>query len=169
MNSRDFVRWVYPEAKEGIISPVFTTAQAALESGWGKSAIGNNLFGITKGSSWNGKLQLVRTTEYFKTPNKAFFPPEHVCSVTKVGDRYKYSVDRLFRDYESLSECLQDHQRILQKPHFADAWPFRHDPIAFVERIQDSVGLKYATAPNYVEVMKQLFRQIERIVNEENL
>ena len=49
MTVNDFVAWVYPEACKGEISPVFVTAQAALESGWGKSGIGNNLFGITKG------------------------------------------------------------------------------------------------------------------------
>ena len=55
MTVNDFVAWVYPEACKGEISPVFVTAQAALESGWGKSGIGNNLFGITKGSSWTGR------------------------------------------------------------------------------------------------------------------
>ena len=52
MTVKDFVKWIYPQARKmGEINPVFVTAQAALESGWGKSAIGNNLFGITKGSS----------------------------------------------------------------------------------------------------------------------
>ena len=64
MTVKDFVKWIYPQARKmGEINPVFVTAQAALESGWGKSAIGNNLFGITKGSSWKGAVRLVTTTE----------------------------------------------------------------------------------------------------------
>ena len=48
MTPKEFVAWIYPAAERiGEISPLFVTAQAALESGWGKSAIGNNLFGIT--------------------------------------------------------------------------------------------------------------------------
>ena len=38
MTVKEFVKWIYPAAKCGEISPVFVTAQAALESGWGKSA-----------------------------------------------------------------------------------------------------------------------------------
>ena len=41
MTVKDFVKWIYPQARKmGEINPVFVTAQAALESGWGKSAIG---------------------------------------------------------------------------------------------------------------------------------
>lgn len=40
MTVKDFVKWIYPQARKmGEINPVFVTAQAALESGWGKSAI----------------------------------------------------------------------------------------------------------------------------------
>ena len=94
MRVSDFVAWIYPKAKEmNEIDPLFVTAQAALESGWGKSAIGNNLFGITKGTTWAGPVQLVETTEYFSTPNVSFKAPEEVLNVTKVGERkYKYSV-----------------------------------------------------------------------------
>jgi peptidoglycan hydrolase FlgJ len=42
------------EAATGI-SAIFIVAQAALESGWGKHSIGNNVFGITAGSNWKGK------------------------------------------------------------------------------------------------------------------
>lgn len=86
MKVNDFVKWIYPLAKAmNEIDPVFVTAQAALESGWGKSAIGNNLFGITKGSSWSGAVQLVNTTEYFSRPDVTFRAPEesNVCHQSK--------------------------------------------------------------------------------------
>lgn len=164
MTVKDFVAWVYPEACKGEISPVFVVAQAALESGWGKSGIGNNLFGITKGS-WTGPVELVTTTEYFNRPNVSFKAPEKVLSVEELGGgRYKYRVKRLFRQYDTLSDCLIDHMAILKKPGYADAWPYRNDPDKFVEKIQDCVGSKYATSPDYVQTMKKLFRMVEKEV-----
>lgn len=167
MTPKEFVNWIYPAAERiGEISPLFVTAQAALESGWGKSAIGNNLFGITKGSSWNGPVELVTTKEYFNRPDVSFKAPEKVLSVTHVGEgRYLYVVKRLFRQYESIDECLRDHLAILKKSGYADAWPYRHDPEEFVKRIQDAVGSRYATAPNYVEIMSSMFRSVNKYLN----
>lgn len=171
MTVKEFVKWIYPQAqKMDEINPVFVTAQAALESGWGKSAIGNNLFGITKGSSWKGAVQLVTTTEYFSRPDVRFKAPEKVMSVTKISDnRYKYTVKRLFRDYDSVTDCLSDHLDILMKPGFADAWPFRNDPKEYVRRIVDNIGPKYATSPDYVSTMDKLFLMVEKVVWEEDL
>ena len=165
MDKKKFIQWIYPYAQQMDIDTIFIVAQAALESGWGNSAIGNNLFGITKGSSWKGKTQLVTTTEYFSIPNKTFTMPEKVISVAKVGDRYKYIVKRLFRDYETVTECLEDHTAILKKPQFADAWPYRHDRVQFTKRIVDNVGLKYATDPNYEEVMNAMFKSIMKTID----
>ncbi|MDQ2821768.1 MAG: glucosaminidase domain-containing protein [Pseudomonadota bacterium] len=43
-----------------------TLAQAALESGWGERAPGNNLFGIKADAAWKGKTVSFPTTEYIK-------------------------------------------------------------------------------------------------------
>lgn len=84
MTVKEFVKWIYPAAKRGEINPIFVTAQAALESGWGKSKIGNyNLFGITKGTTWRDPVILVSTFEYFSTPDVKFKAPECVLSVYK--------------------------------------------------------------------------------------
>lgn len=165
MRVSDFVAWIYPKAKEmNEIDPLFVTAQAALESGWGKSAIGNNLFGITKGTTWAGPVQLVETTEYFSTPNVSFKAPEEVLDITKLGERrYKYKVKRFFRDYDTVGDCLRDHLRILKLKGYADAWPYRKDAKEYVRRIVDSVGSKYATDPNYVDTM---YRVIEMVKSE---
>ena len=71
-----------------------------------------------------------------------------------------YKVKRLFRDYDSVADCLKDHSAILQKPQFADAWKYRHDRTEFVKRIVDNVGGKYATDPNYVSTMNAMFRTV---------
>ena len=79
----EFVKTVYPAAarlaEAGGVNPLFVTAQAALETGWKIRGIGNNIFGITKGS-WTGAVSLELTTEYFKTPTVTFKAPERVVS-----------------------------------------------------------------------------------------
>ena len=119
MNNKqiEFVKKVYPAAvrlaEAGGVSPLFVTAQAALETGWEIRGIGNNIFGITKGS-WTGDVSLELTTEYFKTPTVAFKAPERVVSVEQVApDRYKYRVYRFFRVYPTVDACLDDHLALL--------------------------------------------------------
>lgn len=161
-----FAKEVYEAAKTGEIDPVFVTAQACLESGWGKSKVGkNNIFGITKGS-WTGPTVLILTTEYFSTPKKSFVAPEQKISVVKVREnRYKYTVKRLFREYDSLSEALKDHTSIFKKPMYADAWPYRNDANTFAEKICDRMGAKYATDPYYIKSLKCMIGQIRGYVN----
>jgi flagellar protein FlgJ len=149
------------------IHPVFVTAQAALETGWRIGGITNNIFGITKGSSWKGKTALKLTVEVFPAPDKRFVLPEEVESVTELAPgRWKYRVYRLFRIYDSLEDCLEDHLRILQKPGYADAWPYRNDPKEFARRISDSPGARYATDPNYAKVMAKMIDTVEKTVAE---
>src|SRR3712207_1892547 len=120
---RAFARSIYAAALETTdIAPEFVTAQAILESGWGKSRVGKyNIFGITQGSNWTGKTILVKTHEYFSTPNRTFTPPERVVSVCKLKNKQQwyYTVYRLFKDFDSLSDCLAEHSRLLQKPGYA--------------------------------------------------
>ena len=46
------------------VSPKILLAQAAIETGWGRSVVGNNLFGIKAGSSWSGPQVTTGTHEY---------------------------------------------------------------------------------------------------------
>ena len=162
-----FAKTVYTAAKQATdIAPEFVTAQAILESGWGKSRVGeHNLFGITKGSKWSGNTILVLTHEYFNTPNRKFTAPERVVSVCKIKGRQQwyYTVYRLFKDFDSLADCLAEHSRLLQKPGFADAWPYRHDAVEFTRRICDNRGSKYATSPQYFALLTSLIKTVLRI------
>jgi flagellum-specific peptidoglycan hydrolase FlgJ len=45
------------------VSPRVLLAQAALETGWGHSVVGNNIFGIKAGGSWNGTSVTANTHE----------------------------------------------------------------------------------------------------------
>ena len=164
---QDFCKEVYKAAcKINEISPVFVAAQACLESSWGAKRVGKyNLFGITKGTGWTGKTVLVLTSEVFPTPNKKFSAPEKVVSVIKRRDgRYQYKVYRLFKDFNSMEDCLREHLRLFQKPGYADAWPYRKNAREFAKRIADSKGCKYATDPHYAETMEAMIRSVERII-----
>ena len=175
----DFVKKVYPAAKRlheekpnDSIHPIFETAQAALERGWSlEGSLPNNLFGITKGSSWTGKTQLVRTTEYFSNPNVTFKSPEMVVGTPEKlsNGNYKYIVYRLFRVYDTLEDCLYDHQALFRKSGYADAWPYRNDPFEFAKRLVDDTGWKYATGPEYYKSMVSIIKTVQTIVIEEGL
>lgn len=163
----DFCREVYHAAERiNEISPVFIAAQACLESNWGQKRVGKyNIFGITKGSKWTGKTTLVFTTEFFNNPNVRFNAPEKVVSITKITDsRYRYKCYRLFKDFNSLEECLQEHLRLFKQPGYADAWPYRKNAREFAKRIADNQGCKYATAPNYYKVMLAMISSVEHII-----
>ena len=156
---------LYLKDKDNCVSPLFTTAQAMLESGWGKAAIGNNLFGMTVGSSWTGKRQLVTTREVFSTPNKHFNAPECIISVTPLkGGRYVYKCKRLFRDYATLEEGLKDHNALFKKQIYADAWPYRLYPKEFARRISDKIGGIYATDPLYSRTLCRIIDIVASIV-----
>lgn len=164
---KDFARRVYAAAKQATdIAPDFVTAQAILETGWGRSKVGKyNIFGITKGSCWTGKTVLVLTHEYFSTPDRKFTPPERVVSVAKCknGNRWYYTVYRLFKDFDSLEDCLAEHTRLLQKPGYGDAWPYRHDAVEFARRICDGKGSRYATSPEYLIQLTSIIHTVRKI------
>jgi flagellum-specific peptidoglycan hydrolase FlgJ len=165
MTPQNFVAWLLPSARrQADMAPEFLIAQAALESGWGERIIGRyNLFGITRGSRYDGPAVLVTTTEYHSSPSVVYAKPEKVLSVTAlIGGRYRYRVKRLFRDYASLDECLADHKRVLMQPCFAHAWPYRHCAEDFAERLQSGLR-KYATSPDYVDAMCSIIRRVRRL------
>jgi flagellar protein FlgJ len=76
-----------------------TLAQAALESGWGARAPGNNLFGIKAGPSWKGATVNFQTHEHLDG--------KHV----SLADR--------FRAYASWLDSMIDHANLLLTDHYA--------------------------------------------------
>ncbi|HER4572564.1 TPA: glucosaminidase domain-containing protein, partial [Streptococcus pyogenes NGAS641] len=76
------------------ILPSLTAAQAILESGWGKHAPHNALFGIKADSSWTGKSFDTKTQEEYQPG-----------VVTDIVDR--------FRAYGSWDESILDHGKFL--------------------------------------------------------
>lgn len=145
------------ERKTGI-SALFILAQSALETGWGKSATGNMMFGVKATvSTPSEKRQLVRTTEILST-DKAKFPV--IISIEKRPDgKYKYTVKDWFRKYDSPEESFTDHANLfLNNKRYAKALLVKSDPYKFAEEVAKA---GYATEPTYAQRLKEVIRTIE--------
>lgn len=146
------------EAYTGI-SSVFTLAQAALESGWGEKAIGNNFFGVKANRTTPmNKKQLITTKEVLKT-NSAYFP--EIFSIKRRADgKYDYVVKDWFRKYDTPEECFTDHANFFfENKRYSKALDYRSDPYKFAKEIAKA---GYATAPDYAEVLVSVIKTIER-------
>ena len=97
MTKQQFIDAVKAGAKAGHekygILPSLTIAQAALESGWGKSHIENNLFGMKAGTSWAGGTATRATREF-------------------VNGKW-VTIEAKFRAYGSFNESIEDHAKLL--------------------------------------------------------
>jgi flagellar protein FlgJ len=125
--------------------PSVKMAQAALESGWGKSAIGsaNNLFGIKATGSntpyWSGDMVSASTMENYGSG--------------------PVSITDSFRSYETLQDSIKDHTYLFMSlPRYA-AVKTAATPENQAHAIQAG---GYATDPNYAE-------KLIRIIEEYNL
>lgn len=66
ISKREFVESAYRQARESGLNDTqarLAASQAALETGYGRSVVGNNYFGIKAGSSWNGPSVTAGTWE----------------------------------------------------------------------------------------------------------
>jgi len=165
MTPKEFITKFLPfaletERKTGI-SALFTLAQSAFETGWGKHAPGNMMFGVkSKESMPAEKRQLVQTTEILDT-DKEKFPV--IISIEKRSDgKYKYIVKDWFRKYDTPEESFTDHARLfLTNKRYAKALEVKTDPYKFAEEVAKA---GYATEPTYAERLKGVIRKVEELV-----
>ena len=148
----DFIRQMLPHAQEAAkelgVDPNALLAQAALETGWGKSVPCNgagecsyNLFGIKAGSSWDGATVNVPTLEF-----------EDGVAVRKV--------DR-FRAYESPADSFRDYARLIRNnPRYEDALNAGSDVAGFASALQSG---GYATDPNYARKIVAVAHELQRV------
>jgi len=144
--------------KETGVPALVTLGQAALESGWGKSAPGNMFFGVkAKASDPPESRQLLKTREVLSRPDVKF--PE-VISVTKRPDgKYDYVVRDWFRKYSSAEGSFTDHGKFFRNnARYKKAFEHSDDPYAFAQAIADA---GYATATNYAGSLKAMMRLFE--------
>lgn len=149
------------EDKTGIDAR-FILAQAALETGWGKSAPGNMLFGVKANPKTvpEDKRQLITTKEVLSKPDVKF---SEVLSVTPMSNgKYLYVVKDWFRKYDSPEESFTDHAKFFfENKRYAKALEVKGDPYRFAEEVAKA---GYATAPDYAKVLKSIIRTIEKYI-----
>lgn len=155
-----FVSTFLPEAKkvekETGFHYLITLAQGALESGWGKKALGNNFFGIKWSTGNTQDKQLITTTEYHSTNTVKY--PEIISVVKQPNGKYKYTVKDWFRKYDTPAEGFADHiQFFLKNPRYAKALLVKNQPDKFFEEIAKA---GYATAPDYAEQLKSMMHSV---------
>lgn len=141
------------------LNPLFVASQAALETGWGRSAIGNNLFGITATDKWKGARKRVTTHEYFRDDRQADrFSKVH--SITPLADgRYKYIVEREFRDYPSVRDCIMDHFNVLSLPRYRGTFDHKDDIYKFAYAVARA-GYCTADADTYASSILSISKTI---------
>jgi flagellum-specific peptidoglycan hydrolase FlgJ len=115
--------------RETGIPASFTLAEAALESGWGKSLLAleaKNLFGVKADKGWNGAVYLRNTREYLN--NQWVMVPAR------------------WRKYATWLECMKDHALFLltnQRYHHCFE---QKTGIEFAKAVAEA---GYATDPEY--------------------
>ena len=107
------------------------------------------------------QVKYVRTFEYFDDDKQGHrFPKVH--SITRMPDgRYKYVVDRAFRDYTSVRECLTDHSRILLTERYAPAMPYKDDVYQFAYRVA-ACGYCTAKPADYAGLILKISKTLEK-------
>lgn len=117
-------------------------AQAALETGWGKSVIKNaqgessfNLFNIKADKSWQGKQSTVSTLEY----------ENGVARKEMAG----------FRSYDSYKQSFDDYVKFIKSnPRYSEALKKADNPAQYVRELQKA---GYATDPRYAEKIMRIY------------
>lgn len=149
-DSDAFVATMLPMAEQAAkrigIDPCYLVAQAALETGWGKSVMRNadgtsshNLFGIKASGNWQGGQARAITSEF------------------RGGQFVKETA--AFRSYDSYQDSFHDLVSLLQNnSRYQDALKAADKPEQFVRELQKA---GYATDPNYASKISQIARQMK--------
>ena len=155
------------EAKTGVPAAV-QIAQWALESGWGKHSIGNNVFGMTKAKR-HTMFQTKMTNEDMTMREFARLSPEEkATAVTLSGaplpshwtGKLRMKMRRKFADYGSIEDSFVDHARLLANPNgpYAAAMA-QYKKTGDVNQYIEQIAPTYATDRNYAKSVKGLVNQ----------
>jgi flagellar protein FlgJ len=145
-----FVNDVLPLAREAAsrlgVAPEVLTAQAALETGWGRAPIrrqdgssSHNFFGIKAGGTWSGDVTVAATTE--------------------VENGQAVGREASFRAYASPAQSFDDLASLLQgSPRYQAALGTGADARAYGQALQRG---GYATDPAYADKLSRVAARIQ--------
>ncbi|WP_166364038.1 flagellar assembly peptidoglycan hydrolase FlgJ [Pseudomonas akapageensis] len=146
----EFVATMLPMAKEAAarigVDPTVLVAQAALETGWGKSVMrqddgssSHNLFGIKATGNWQGGQARAITSEF------------------RDGQMVRETAD--FRSYDSYQDSFHDLVTLLQSnDRYQEVLKSADKPEQFVRELQKA---GYATDPDYASKISQIAKQMK--------
>ena len=149
-NSDEFMATMLPLAKDAAarigVDPAVLVAQAALETGWGKSIMrqqdgssSHNLFGIKATGNWNGGQARAITSEF------------------RDGKMVKETA--AFRSYDSFADSFHDLVSLLQNNNrYKEVVNSADNPEQFVKELQKA---GYATDPDYASKISQIAKQMK--------
>lgn len=168
MTKETFIKLYYHAAvtaeRESGRPALAVLAQAALETGWGEHAPGNMFFGIKAGKTWNGKRQLLKTSEVHTTRSVKY--PEIISISQRPDGKFQYRVKDWFRAYDTAAESFADHAKFLREnPRYKKAFETT-DAREFVRRI---AAAGYATDPKYAETLTSIIDSLERVLSKLNI
>ncbi|MFF7708596.1 flagellar assembly peptidoglycan hydrolase FlgJ [Pseudomonas sp. NPDC007930] len=150
----EFIATMLPMAQDAAarigVSPTVLVAQAALETGWGKSILrqddgssSHNLFNIKATGSWKGDSARAVTSEY------------------ENGQEVKETAQ--FRAYGSYADSFHDLVNLLQNnDRYQDTLKAADNPEQFVKELQKA---GYATDPNYASKITAIAKQLQNYQN----
>ena len=123
------------------VAPELVAAHAALESGWGRHAPGNNMFGIKAGGSWQGAVQALATLE--------------------MDGGVAHSRNEQFRGYGDMAGSFEDYAgMLLDNPRYRHALNTGSDAQAFAHALQAG---GYATDPAYADKLGRVAASIRAV------
>lgn len=146
-SAEEFVRRLHPlavqAARELGVEPKVILAQAALESGWGRSVIKNsngsnsfNLFNIKADKAWQGKQAQVATLEF----------DQGIAKKVNAG----------FRSYDSFQESFRDYVDFIKSnPRYGDALKKVGNAEQYMHELQRA---GYATDPKYADKVISIYQ-----------
>ncbi|MBF8679714.1 flagellar assembly peptidoglycan hydrolase FlgJ [Pseudomonas fulva] len=150
-DSDSFIATMLPMAEQAAkrigIDPRYLVAQAALETGWGKSVMRNsdgssshNLFGIKATGNWQGEQARAITSEF------------------RDGQFVKETAQ--FRSYDSYQDSFHDLVSLLQNnSRYQEAVKSADNPEQFARELQKA---GYATDPGYAKKIISIAQQMQK-------
>lgn len=150
----EFVATMLPMAEEAAarigVDPSVLVAQAALETGWGKSVMrqtdgssSHNLFGIKATGNWQGEQARAVTSEF------------------RDGRMVKETA--AFRSYDSYRDSFHDLVSLLQNNNrYQEVLKAADNPDQFAKELQRA---GYATDPDYASKITRIARQMKSYQN----
>ena len=143
MTPQEFISSVGKAARESMatthIPASFVVADAALESGWGRSMLTDqafNLFGVKADPSWHGATWTMQTREYL--------------------NGQWVVVPAVWRKYTNWLGSISDHaQFLLANPRYKNCFDHK-DGVGFAQAVQ---AAGYATDPLYSQKLASIIKQ----------